>query len=301
LSVSTTTHNLYVGSDNAGVYKVVPPYGAGNVTQIDSAFSTFGTAVDSASETVYAAAQAGNVIRIIPNGGAAANLAGSGIPGFLDGTLSLAQFDSPCGVAVVVSGGNTNIYVADRNNHAIRWINVASNSVTTLAGNGVLGCTDDTGLNAQFNQPTGCTIGPDGNLYIADQDNFIIRKVTLPGAVVTTIGGVCGVEGTTIGCGTDATFKRLGQIGINSGLVLYAADRGGRVVKGTPPITGNVVQIDFTAGPSDTADMFVLVSSSSVNGTYNTANASFSDLGGGSFRAVTLPGGSKQFYRVKRQ
>jgi len=66
LSVSTTTHIFIVGSLDVGPVKVVSPYGGSDWTAIDGNYSCFATAVDNASETVYAANTGANQVRIIP-------------------------------------------------------------------------------------------------------------------------------------------------------------------------------------------------------------------------------------------
>jgi len=303
--VSTNTHNLYVSSLSAGVVKVVPPYGAGNTSQIDGSYQSFACAVDSATETVYASDTGNNQIRIIPNGGAGSVLAGSGAAGSTDSTLLGSSFNRPCGIAVVVSGGNTNLYVADRDNNKIRKIDLGGNAVTTLAGGGAACPGDGTGGAAGFLTPTGCTLGPDGNLVIADQDNLTVRKVTLPGAVVTTLGGNCsfGYDNAN-GCGTAGHFSDIGQCGVASDGTIYVADRAnGDIKKGTaPPVVNELdVQIDFTAGASDTASQFTLYASSTIvpASSYAPVSATITQLGPGSFRVVRQAAGSVQFYRIK--
>jgi hypothetical protein len=303
LSVSTTTHNLYVGSLSSGVIKVSPPYSKDHWIPIDGTYSCFATAVDSATETVYAANTGGHVIRIIRGAGPGAVLAGSGTAGFLDGVFVAARFNSPCGLAVKVSDSNTNIYVADRNNNRIRHINMAAGTVTTLAG-GAMSCKDGTGTAAGFVAPTGCTLGPDGHLYIADQDALTIRKVTIPDGVVTTIGSDCSVGfgnyNLVNGCGSAARFSNIGQVGVASDLTLYVADRSNsNIRKGTPP-SSTLVQIDFTGGVDDIADHFVLTSSGVLSGNYYDVGADITQLGSGSFRATISSSGSVQFYRIKR-
>ena len=67
--------------------------------------------------------------------------------------------------------------MADRNNHLIRKIVISTGAVTTLAGTGSSGSADNsTGTSASFNSPEGITT--DGtNLYVADQNNYLIRKI----------------------------------------------------------------------------------------------------------------------------
>jgi len=101
-------------------------------------------------------------------------LAGSGIAGFSNGTGTSAQFSNPTGVATDSFG---NVYVADRNNHKIRKI-TAAGIVSTFAGNSQ-GFSDGSATVAQFNFPQGVATDALGNVYVADKNNYKIRKITI--------------------------------------------------------------------------------------------------------------------------
>ena len=84
-------------------------------------------------------------------------------------------------MAVDVAG---NVFVADSNNSTIRKVTPAG-VVTTLAGSaGNWGSADGTGGTARFNQPTGVAVDGAGNVFVAEPDDDMIRKVT-PAGVVT--------------------------------------------------------------------------------------------------------------------
>ena len=88
-----------------------------------------------------------------------------------------ARFQYPHGVVV---DGDGNVYVADSYNHSIRKITPAG-VVTTWAGTAGpfwYGTTDGTGPLARFHYPTGVAVDGDGNVYVADNNNHAIRKVT---------------------------------------------------------------------------------------------------------------------------
>jgi len=307
-AINIVNGNLYYPDTGTTIRKLAAPY-TGSPTTIAN-IAAFSAAVDSASDTVYIPDRANNQIYYLPSGGSPILLAGSGTPGLVDGTLAEAQFRFPMGMAVVVSGGNTNIYLVERDNHAIRHIDVAANSVTLVAG-GSQGTADGTGAAAQFSQPHNVVMGPDGNLYVCDQDNDTVRKVTLPGGVVTTIMGVnqnaSGTGGATEGCGAAARNGNLGQITIDSAGHIYTGDRAqpsgsfAHIMKGTPPGSTTVVQIGFTGGGSDTASSFTLQSSGNVTPAsgYGNVSATITGPTGGPFQATIAPSGPRQFYRIK--
>jgi len=134
-------------------------------------------------------------------------IAGSGTSGNADGQGTAAQFNMPCGIAIDTAG---NLYVADYSNHRIRKITPAGN-VTTLAGS-TQGFTDGQGTTARFYNPTDIAIDTAGNLYVTDQGNHRIRKITPSGNVTTFAGN--GTNGSVDGQGTAA------QIGYPRGITI---------------------------------------------------------------------------------
>ena len=132
-------------------------------------------------------------------------VAGNRIQGFADGTGIAATFSAPYGVAV---DATDNLYVVDANFALIRSVTLLA-VVTTLAGDSTHGFADGTGAAASFGIPLGIAIDANGNLYIADLGNEVIRKVTAAG-VVTTLAGTLDDHGlpdeNTDGTGSAAGF-----------------------------------------------------------------------------------------------
>ncbi len=162
-----------------------------------------------------------NTIRkIVISSGVVTTIAGTaGVSGSVDGIASEARFYEPYDIT---TDGAT-LFVTDSNNNTIRKIVISSGVVTTLAGTaGASGSTDGTGTAARFNWPAGITT--DGaNLFVADGDNNIIRKIVISSGVVTTIAGTPGVSGTTDGTGSAAKFSM--PYGITTdGTSLFIAD-----------------------------------------------------------------------------
>lgn len=151
--------------------------------------------------TVYVADSRNQRIRTIKNidgQEVLSSVAGSGMIGAADGSSPLeAQFfmqernenPEPGGSITVDQQGR--IYLADTFNQKIRRIDLAANTVTTIAGNGTRGFSGDGGpaTEAALNRPRDLELGPDGRLYIADTDNHRVRAVDLTTGVITTVAG----------------------------------------------------------------------------------------------------------------
>lgn len=112
-------------------------------------------------------------------------IAGSqGQAGLADGSGSAARFNSPNGLAV---DGMGNVVVADTGNDAIRKI-TPSGMVTTIAGGIGRGYVNGPALTAQFDNPFGVAVDSAGNIYVADEYNCSIRKISSSGMVGTVAG-----------------------------------------------------------------------------------------------------------------
>lgn len=167
-------------------------------------------------------------VRAITPAGVVTTLAGSGVPGMVDGTGTAAQFFFPTGIAVNPTNGI--IYVADSYAHNIRAITPAG-VTTTLAGyddildvvaspNG--GYADGSGTAAVFSYPQGIEVAPDGTIYVGEFGGHKIRKIT-PAGVTTTLAG-SGVAGFVDGTGVGAQFDRPTGVTVDSDGLLYIAD-----------------------------------------------------------------------------
>jgi sugar lactone lactonase YvrE len=111
-------------------------------------------------------------------------LAGSGSMGSVNGKAAAASFSNMMGLATDTHG---NIFVADSRNNMIRKIS-ADGIVTTVAGSGRAGSADGRGDTASFFYPEGVAVDKNGNLYVADTHNSLIRKIN-PQGFVTTFAG----------------------------------------------------------------------------------------------------------------
>ncbi|MDR3704656.1 MAG: T9SS type A sorting domain-containing protein [Paludibacteraceae bacterium] len=175
-----------------------------------------GVAVD-ASGNVYVV-EDDNMIRKIMATGVVTTFAGSTASGSTNGTGTSASFYNPTGVATDASG---NVYVADYYNNMIRKISGAG-VVTTLAGSTTSGSTNGTGTSASFNLPVDVAVDASGNVYVADFNNRMIRKITATGEVTTLAGSTA--SGSKNGIGTSASFYNLSGIAVDAFGNVYVAD-----------------------------------------------------------------------------
>jgi sugar lactone lactonase YvrE len=104
----------------------------------------------------------------------------NGEAGWQDGPLSEARFRTPNQLIVAPNG---NLYLADRGNHCIRMITLDGSGggvVSTVIGKGgIAGYQDGNPEDALFNEPRGVAVTPDGNIYITDLGNNVVRKLTI--------------------------------------------------------------------------------------------------------------------------
>ena len=239
--VTDSAGNLFVADGSNNQIRKVSP--AGVVTSFvgsSSAGSTDGSgasaqfslpsglAIDSGGN-VYVGDYFNNMIRKVTPAGVVTTLAGSGLQGSTDATGAAASFFRPWGVAMDSSG---NVLVADSGNNKIRRVTPAG-VVTTLAGSGAAALTNGTGAAAAFNTPTGLTVDAADNIFVCDDFNRVIRKVT-PGGVVSTFAG-SGATGSVNGTGLAATFNTPTSITTDGTGNMYVADRSGRTIRMITP------------------------------------------------------------------
>ena len=179
---------------------------------------------------VYISHRSQNRIRKLNSNGIITTIAGNGIAAFSgDGGNALdASLNFPAGL--VFDRGN--LYIADRNNHRIRKIDI-NGIITTVAGIGVPGCCHDNGpaIDASLNFPSDVDIDLEGNLFISDRSNNRIRKVNINGIISTIAGlGKPGFGGD-FGPADKALLKYPFGISLDNKGSLFIADRGNNRVR----------------------------------------------------------------------
>lgn len=161
------------------------------------------------------------------------------------GLATKAQISYPAGITVDKKG---NVYFSDFGNAVIRKINAATGIITTVAGSGLSGFTGDGGpaISAKLLQPSDIAVDTLGNLYIADEGNNRIRKVSAStGTIITIAGnGTAGYSGDG-SLAVSATLNAPQNIFADAASNLYVTDLNNNIIR---KINGTTGKISTVAG-----------------------------------------------------
>ncbi|AMR32175.1 hypothetical protein A0256_12455 [Mucilaginibacter sp. PAMC 26640] len=146
-----------------------------------------------------------------------------------------------------------NLYVIELRSYSVRKI-TPEGDVTILAGAGERGGSDGPGDKARFGTLFGIVCDDAGNVYVSDQDNHSIRKIT-PDGMVSTFAGT-GFEGAVNGTGNKASFGSPYGLDIDAAGNIYVADFGNKMIRKITPAAvvstiaaTAVYTYDVAAGP----------------------------------------------------
>ncbi len=210
---------------------VDPSYGYVDGPGLSARFGGAGNIVLDAQGNLILTDYANGVLRKIAPDGMVSTLAGNANAPreVIDGLGAAARFSLPEGLAIVADG---TLFVTD--NHTVRSVSPLG-AVRTLAGQaGVPGWADGAGSAVRLNLPKGLATDRASNVYIADTDNNVIRKMT-PGGQVTTLAGSPWQKGSTDGLGDKAGFYYPFNLTIGDDANIYVADTfNGTIRKVTP-------------------------------------------------------------------
>lgn len=214
-----------------------------------------------------------------------------GQSGTNDGVGTGARLHSPTGIARDSKG---NLFVSEYSANYIRKI-TPDGTVTTFAGTPMVhGTNDGVGAEARFYGPEGLAIDSADTLYVADNFNYTIRKIT-PDGTVTTLAGRPGVFGSTDGTNSGALFGQPAALAVNADGYVFVAEWGNNLIRKISP--GGVVTtlgaiksklsrptgiaLDGSGGGFVTEESPGGLTAFSPNGVFTkAANASFQSYGG---------------------
>ncbi|MBS1524387.1 MAG: VCBS repeat-containing protein [Bacteroidetes bacterium] len=229
--------NMYIADANNFRIRKITPAGfvstfAGNGLSTDTDGPAASASFNTTSHSFLSTDPFGNIflttsnlVRKINSQGEVTTIAGSGFPadGYTyPGPEDAAEFDLPSGIAISPDG---NMYVVNSGGNSVSKL-TQTGIMTLLAGYYGSGKTDGTGMHASFTYPTGIAIDDAGNLYVADQFNAAIRKITSSGTVNTmTLIGPQAALVTPNGIATD----HFGNIYVTDGNAIAKITSGGYI------------------------------------------------------------------------
>jgi sugar lactone lactonase YvrE len=144
-------------------------------------------------------------------------------------TAGFWQGQGACGPAGIARAASGDLFIADTVNNVIRRVTPAGD-VSTVAG-GPAGFADATGADARFNTPEGIAVDAAGVLYVADTQNHVIRKITLPLGEVSTLAGTPGQRGFVDANTNAAKFDSPHSLAVDTSGNLYVADSGNHAIR----------------------------------------------------------------------
>jgi len=164
--------------------------------------------------------------------GTITTVAGDGVPGFTGDDVSAhrTSLSFPTDVTLDPIG---NLYIADENNHRIRIVDAFTGLITTIAGNGEAGFSEEIGLavDIPLTYPRGIAVDNFGNLYIADIGNNMIFGVSSDG-ILEKLAGTGNYDYS--GDGDFALFADLAgptDLAVDGAGNIYFTDEGNSVIR----------------------------------------------------------------------
>jgi hypothetical protein len=216
--------------DRAGMVSTFGSYSAtmrNTVTAPSPVGFEDGLAAEGLGGFLLADGKAGVISRVLP--ASSSVIAGNGQVGLADGANASASFNLPSGI-IRLPGGS--IAVADTLNNVVRIVAPAGYTYTWL-GNGQPGPKDGSPTSAEFSSPTGMALDRQGNLYICDTGNHLIRKVSTSGYVSTYAG--TGQFGDEDGPALKARFDGPTGIAVDTDGTVYVADTNNNCIRRISP------------------------------------------------------------------
>ena len=218
---------------------VVGYSGDGGLAGLAGLIEPYGVAVDAAGN-VYIAEPSDGRVRQVNTKGYISTIVGTGTLGWNGdgGVATSAQLNRPYSVALDPSG---NLYIADFLNNRVRMVTKAgAGNISTVAGSGFFSYSGDGGqaAAAQLNGPRAVAADAQGNFYIADTANSVVREISSTGKISTIAGKAQSGFGGDNGAATSAALNAPHGIVLDSSQNIYIADTGNSRIR---KVTGGVI------------------------------------------------------------
>lgn len=181
--------------------------------------------------------------------GTVTTILGTGVPGYSD-----TRVNNPYGI---IRGPDGALYFCDLDNQRIRRLDPKTNTVRTIAGSGAKGYRGDGGpaVEAALNMPHEIQFDGAGNLYIAERDNHVIRKVAATTGVISTVAGTgVGGFGGDGGPGVKAQLRQPHSIVLDRDGTLLICDIGNQRIRRLHLDTGIIETYAGTGEAAATPD-----------------------------------------------
>ena len=220
-------------------------------------------AQDASGNTYIADSYLSSQVLKVSSAGVVTVVAGNGTFGYSGdaGPATNATLNRPQGLFIDKSG---NIFIADTENAIVREVVAGTGNIQTVAGTpGINGYAGDGGLatSAQLDYPTGIVVDNQGDIFIADTDNSIIREVVAATGDIKTVAGTPGMTGYS-GDGASATSALLDLpqgVFVDGSGNIFIADTFNSVIREVTAANGEIqtiagVQYDFASVCNDSGD-----------------------------------------------
>ena len=248
-----------------------------------------GIVADSAGNLTVADSSLNTLQKITPTGVVSAFVGTSGQAGSTDATGAAARFNQPS--ALVLASDAVTAFASDTGNATIRRI-ASDGTVTTFAGSATLrGNNDATGTAATFSSPIGLAFDSAGNLYVADEMNHTLRRISSTGTV-STYAGAAGSSGTTNGALLTARFNHPSGVAFDSAGNLYVADTFNHTIRKISPlgVVTTFAGLEGVTGTSDGSGSAALFNKPTGLATDSAGNVYVADTANSSIRKITPAG-----------
>jgi sugar lactone lactonase YvrE len=207
----------------------------------EAVFNGMHNAVCTAEDQLYISDTRGNRIRKIDlTSGVISTFAGTGAAGFSGdgGPAAAAELSDP--ISISLSQDSSTLIISDIKNRRIRGIDLATGTISTLAGNGEKGVPDD-GAQADaapLTDPRGCAMDSEGNLYVLDRGGHALRVVDSGGSIRTVVG--TGKKHAADGPGLKAGLNGPKHLCIDDRDRVIIADAENHLIRVYDPEDGSV-------------------------------------------------------------